>query len=244
LYFVRDALVLDGWWHTAFRVGPDTFIVRTDEPPRATTVIDDLAAALSAQGLGHVADDLPTITALAYAQLSLGTGVSWALWARDRAAGEATLAARVDPESSLQAAEPGVLDPEGAMAMQPVVDLSAELEGARRMAGVPESVIVAVGLDDAVVNQLRPAIPECRLETLPLETALGACGMLSPALVLVNAADRAGKEFIMEFRADACGRFLPVVAVTSDELPLGADEVLDPGDDPPTWVQPLRRLLP
>lgn len=235
----RDALLLDGWWHAALRVTPDTFMVRTDEPPHDTATLDDLAAELSLLGTAHVGDDPPLATALAYAQLSLGTGVSWALWAPDLATGEAALAGRVDPDSSVQTSEPA-----GPSGLEPVMDLSAELEGARRMAGLPASVIVAVGLGGDVVKRLQPAIPECRFESLPLETALGACGLLSPALVLVDAADRAGKEFIMEFRADACGRFLPVLALTRDELPLGADEVLDPDQDPVSWVERIRTMLP
>lgn len=125
-----------------------------------------------------------------------------------------------------------------------ITDLSAELEGARRLAGLPPSVIVGVGLDPVAFRQLQPAIPECRWEAVPLGAGPGACGPLSPALVLVDATSEAGKEFIMEFRADACGRFLPVVALTNEELPLGADETLSPDLEPLQWVEPIRKLLP
>ncbi|HSH59716.1 MAG TPA: hypothetical protein VK988_08785 [Acidimicrobiales bacterium] len=235
----RDVLLLDGWWHAAFRIAPDAFMVRIDEPPSAGTAMDDLVSELAARGLAGVGDHLPLTIALAYTELSLGTGVSWALWATDRASGEAALAARVDPDSSAQdsvfshSAEP-----------EQVTDLSAELEGARRMAGLPESVIVAVGIEDAALRQLRPAIPECRFEAVPVAAGPGACGPLRPALVLVDARSQAAKEFIMEFRADACGRFLPVVAVTNEELPLGADETLSPDLEPLSWVEPIRKLLP
>jgi len=236
----RDALLFDGWWHAAIRVSPDTFMIRIDEPPADTGMLDDLAAELTAQGLVHVADDLPLTTALAYTQLQLGTGVNWALWATDLPSGEAALAARVDPDSFVQDAEPvEVLGP-----MEQVPDLGAELEGARRLAGLPPSVIVAVGLDPDAFRQLQPAIPECRLEAVPLGAGPGACGPLRPALVLVDATGQVGKEFIMEFRADACGRFLPVVALTKEELPLGADETLDPDLHPLRWVELIRKLLP
>ena len=235
----RDALLLDGWWHAAFRISLEAFMVRIDEPPSDGTAMDQLVAELEARGLTSVGDHLPLTTALAYTELSLGTGVSWALWATDRASGEAALAARVDPDSSVQ---DSMLSPEPGP--EQVTDLTAELEGARRMAGLPESVIVAVGLDDATLRQLRPAVPECRIEALPLASGPGACGPLRPALVLVDARTQAAKEFIMEFRADACGRFLPVVALTDEELPLGADETLDPGTQPMSWVEPLRKLLP
>lgn len=235
----RDALLFDGWWHAAFRVAPDTFIVRSDEPPGTTTVLADLAAELSDRGLGPAGANLPLIVALTYAELSLSGGVGWTLWARDPASGEAALEARIGAESFLEDA-----DGTEPLSAQPVPDLSAELEGARRMAGLPATVVVAVGVDRAKVNQLQPAMPECRFESVELDTALGACGPLQPALVLVDATTQTGREFIMEFRADACGRFLPVVALARDEVPLGADVALDPDQDPLSWAEPLRRLLP
>lgn len=235
----RDALLLDGWWHAAFRISPDTFMVRIDEPPSDRQAMDGLLAELAARGLTAVADNLALTIALAYAELSLGTGVNWALWATDREAGEAALAQRVNPDSWVQ---DSVLS--DSSAPEQVTDLSAELEGARRMAGLPESVIVAVGIDDSAMRQLRPAIPECRFEAVPVEAGPDACGPLHPALVLVDARSQAGKEFIMEFRADACGRFLPVVALTGEELPLGADETLSPDLEPLKWVELIRSLLP
>lgn len=235
----RDALLLDGWWHAAFRIAPDTFMVRTDDPPSGGAAMDDLVAELAARGLAGVADHLPLTTALAYAELSLGTGVNWGLWATDRASGEAALAERVNPDSYVQ-------DSMLSASAHPeqVTDLSAELEGARRMAGLPDAVIVAVGLDEAALRQLRPAIPECRFEAVPLAAGPDACGPLHPALLLVDARSQAAKELIMEFRADACGRFLPVVALTDEELPLGADETLSPDLEPLQWVGLIRKLLP
>lgn len=238
----RDALLFEGWWHAAFRVAPDTFIVRTDEPPGATAVLDDVAAELSARGLRPAGESLPAIVALTYAELSLSEGVGWSLWARDPTSGEADLAARVGAESYLDGA--GVTSGGKAVPTGPVPDLSAELEGARRMAGLPATVVVAVGVGADKVNQLQPAMPECRFETVELDAALSACGALQPALVLVDATTQAGRDFIMEFRADACGRFLPVVALTPDDVPLGADIALHPDHDPLSWVEPLRRLLP
>jgi len=234
-----DALLLDGWWHAAFRISPDTFMVRTDEAPGDTVALDTITAELKARGIGHVADELPLTTALAYAHLQLGTGVTWGLWATDRSAGEAALAARIDPDSSVQVYELAVDADQGQIA-----DLSAGLEGARRLAGLPPSVIVVVGLDPDVFRQLQPSIPECRIEAVPLAAGPDACGPLSPALVLVDATSQAGKEFIMEYRADACGRFLPVVALTNEELPLGADETLSPDLEPLKWVGLIRALLP
>ena len=112
------------------------------------------------------------------------------------------------------------------------------------MVGVSVTVVVAVGLGTATLDQLRLAVPECRFESVSLDVALDACGPLHPALVIVDATTQEGREFIMEFRADACGRFLPVVALTHDELPLGADLALAPDQDPNGWAEPIRQLLP
>ncbi|HJV09416.1 MAG TPA: hypothetical protein VJ653_07030, partial [Acidimicrobiales bacterium] len=65
-----------------------------------------------------------------------------------------------------------------------------------------------------------------------------------PTVVLVDATGQTGKEFMMELRAAACGRFLPVAAVTPERVvPLGADITLDPAT-PEAWIDPIRRLLP
>ncbi|MDP8992891.1 MAG: hypothetical protein M3N31_07575 [Actinomycetota bacterium] len=242
VHIERDALLVDGWWHAAFRVSPDAFIVRSDEPPVATDALADLAAELTGRGLANVGDDFPLVAALTYAELSLAGGVDWELWAADRASGEAALAARISAESFLP--ETATDEPAEAEAAPEVQDLSAELEGTRRMVGLPATVVVAVGVDSSRLAQLRMGMPECRFESLELETALDACGLLRPALILVDATDRVGQELIMHLRADACGRFIPVVALTHHELPLGADLALEPDQDPLSWVEPLRRLLP
>ncbi len=213
--------------------------MRSDEPPGPTTVLDDLAAELSSRGLGPVGADLPLIVALTYAELSLSGGVGWTMWARDPASGEADLAARIGADSFLGETNGVETGPDEA-----IPDLSAELEGARRMAGLPATVVLAVGVDRAKLNQLQPAMPECRFESVALELALVACGPLKPVVVLVDATSQAGRELVMELRADACGRFVPVVALTGDDLPLGADVAIDPDQDPLSWVEPLRRLLP
>ena len=239
LHIERDALLLHGWWHAAFRVAADAFMVRTDEPPADASALAGLTAGLADRGLEQVGHDLPAMTALTYTELSLGGGVGWALWARSRASGEAALAARVGAESFLQDE-----NLEGPLSTSSSHDLSADLEGGRRMLGLPPTVVVAVGLDPSRLSQLEVAMPECRFESVSLASGPGACGPLTPALVLVDAGQQTAREFIMELRADACGRFIPVVALTPDEVPLGADIALDPDQDPLTWVEPLRRLLP
>jgi hypothetical protein len=63
--------------------------------------------------------------------------------------------------------------------------------------------------------------------------------------MLVDATQQRGLEFVMQLRAAACGRFLPVVAVTGDGVPpLGADTAVEAVQDPKDWVEPIRNLLP
>ena len=243
-----DALFLDGWWHAAFRVSDGAFIVRNEEPPGPSTVLDDVAAELAARGLRSVGVDLPLIQPITYTALSLGS-VSWALWAADLATGEEALAARAGAESFLDQpafSDAGAVGDGGDGGDGGTVDFSAELGGARRIAGLPPSLILTVGLEGAQAQELEVAFPDCRLEARGLEdTPPHVCATLIPSLVLVDATERAGREFVMELRADACGRFIPVVALTRGaDVPLGADLALDPDQAPGTWVEPIRRLLP
>jgi hypothetical protein len=233
----RDVLLLGGWWHTAVRVAPDTFIVRNEDPPFECDVLADVAAQLSSQGLRQVGADLPGIQAVTYAELSMGAS-SWSLWAPDLESGEKALAATVSADTFLSGA--GVGDPTHD------VDFSAELGGARRVAGLPPALILAVGVDPGHTSQLEGAFRDCRLMTTTFdETAPSACGTLVPSLILIDATDRTGREFIMELRTEACGRFLPVAALTEDgTAPLGADVGLDPAAGPAAWVEPIRSLLP
>ena len=89
-------------------------------------------------------------------------------------------------------------------------------------------------------------LPECRFESRALEAVTpDVCGSLLPTLMLVDATAPTGREFIMEMRAAACGRVIPVVALTPDgSVPLGADIAVDPTTPPLTWVQRIRALLP
>lgn len=232
-----DALLLNGWWQTAFRVAPNAFIVRNEEPPEDSDIVQAVTEELSGQGLQQVGVDFPAITAITYAELSLGS-TSWALWAADLATGEQALATRAGAESFF-----GERMSEGAPES---VDFSAEVGGARRVAGLPPSLILTVGLGTTHVEQLQAGLPECRFVCRSFEEIVpAACGTLIPTLMLVDATRKAGREFIMELRADACGRFLPVAALSQGpDVPLGADVVLDPEQPPSGWFEPIRRLLP
>lgn len=237
LHVEGDALFLDGWWHTAFRIAPDTFIVRNEEPPGPSVALARLADELAARALHEVGVDLPLIQPVTYVELSLGS-VSWTLWASDLASGEEALAARTMGDSFLTETSPA--------APGTTTDVSTEWGGARRLAGLPPSVVLAVGLDTGRAEELQGYLPDCSVEARAFdEITPDACGSLLPALVLVDATDQIGRDFIMELRASACGRFVPVAALTEGtDVPLGAEEALDPARPVSGWVETLRRLLP
>lgn len=239
LHIEGDALFLSGWWHAAFRVAEGVFAVRNEEPREEAPALAELVAALREVGLSEVAVDHPLIQPITYTELSLGQ-VSWALWASDLAAAEEALTARAGAETFFTDAP--LAEPEPPVS----ADFSAELGGARRVAGLPASLVLTVGVAPEKAEELRAHLEDCRVESRSFaDFAPSACGALIPGVVLVDAAERTGREFIMELRAEACGRFLPVVALTeSADVPLGADAVLDPRQPAGTWVAPLRALLP
>ena len=237
LHVETDALMLDGWWHACLRVADDTFIVRNEPPPRDTTTLSDIEAALTAKGLSNVGTDLPAITQFTYTGFSLGF-VSWNVWATDLATGETALVAKASEETFF----------ENATYYNPTADpdYSAELGGARRNAGLPPSVVLTIGLPADVVGALEPARADCRFQSKAFgEITPDGCGSLIPTLVLIDASQQQGKDFCMQFRAAACGRYIPVMAVTPDATPpLGADAAVASDRDPQSWVEPLRSLLP
>jgi hypothetical protein len=237
LHIESDVLMLDGWWHCSLRMTDLAFLIRNEPPPRDTTVLGDVAAALTAKGLANVASDLPGITVLTMAKASLGY-VSWNVWAADRVAGETALAEAVTAESFFQNTE--YYNPTAEK------DYSAELGGARKLAGLPPSVLLAVGLDAGTVEALEQTLTDCHIVSRAFgEIEPDACGSLVPTVVLVEASERRGLEFVMQLRAAACGRFLPVLAVTADGVPpLGADSAVASIQDPKDWVEPIRTLLP
>lgn len=235
LHVEGDALLFDGWWHTALRVSDDVFIVRNEEPPDGgVPALGELTGVLAARGLQKVGEDLPLILPVTYVALSLGQ-VPWALWAVDLVAGEQALIERAGAESFL-----------GDAPRQDAAMDHNQVAGARRLAGLPPSVIVTVGLASTEAGRLQDALPDCHLETRTFEdTDPEACGALIPSLVVVEAGSQQGREFIMQLRASACGRFLPVAAVTAEPgVPLGADAALDPDQAPGGWLEPIRALLP
>jgi hypothetical protein len=235
LHIEGDCLFYDGWWQSAFRVSPDVFAVRNEDAPGDTTVLADVRAALAERGLQQVSVNPPLLYVVTYAEIALGL-VQWAVWATDAAAADAALQARAGEDSFLGD------DRAGGMRE---ADYTAELGGARRNAGLPPSVILSVGVSGDRTAELASELTDCRFETRALgEIEPDMCGALVPTLVLVDATTRPGEEFVMRLREAACGRALPVVAVTAGGPPPGADAAVDPATESTSWVAPIRRLLP
>lgn len=237
LHIEGDVLFAFGWWHLGFRLAPNAFLVRNDDGEEESRLIQMLNDRLKAHGLERVREEHPLVQAVTYTEMSLA-GPTWSIWAPDLRRGDAALAARAGADSIPR----GLVEEE----LEEIGDFSAELEGARRTAGLPPSVVLTVGLDEGRVRALQVALPECRFEQRQFgQIRPESCSTVSPSLALIEARDQRGKEFIMELRAVACGRFLPVAAVaTPPELPLGADVAL-PGSQPAeTWKEALERLLP
>ena len=236
LHVEGDYLFFDGWWQTAIRISPRTFAIRNEEPPEETDVAAKVGAALAARGLQDLGTDFPIIGAITYSEIALPP-VAWSVWAPDEETGAAELNERAGRDAFLgDETSPVPVD----------ADYGAELGGARRLSGLPPSLVLTLGVDAATTEDLAAVLPECRFES----RALGAvtpevCGSLLPTLMLIDATAQSGRDFIMEMRAAACGRVLPVVALTGDEsVPLGADTAVDATTPPLTWVQKIRALLP
>jgi hypothetical protein len=235
LHIEGNVLFYDGWWQASMRISPEAFSVRAEEPPNDADVIEKVGAHLAAKGLQNVGEEFPLIWAITLQEFALGP-VNWALWAPDLESGEAALDARVREDAFLGDESSGVpSDP----------DFNAELGGARRISGLPPSLVLTVGIDPAKVDKLDASLPECKFEARAFnEVTPEICSSFVPTLVVIDATSTEGREFIMELKAVACGRVIPVVAVTSDAAPLGADAAVDPDADASAWAQPVRSLLP
>lgn len=235
LHIEGDCLFFDGWWQAVFRVNPEVFAVRNEDPPGESTVLDDARAALAARGLQQVSVNPPLLYVITYAEIALGL-VQWAVFAADAADADAALSARAGEDSFLNDYAGGGIQE---------ADYSAELGGARRNAGLPPSVILSVGVSGDRTTELASELTDCRFETRAMgEIEPDMCGALVPTVVLVDATTRAGQEFVMRLREAACGRVLPVVAVTPGGPPPGADAAVDPATESAAWLEPIRRLLP
>ncbi len=231
-----DCLFFDGWWQACFRVTPDTFAIRNEAPPRETDVLQQVAMELSVMGMQPVDTNPSLLYAITYTEIALGI-VQWEVWAKDAATATNAITTRAGLDAFLgdYSTDEPFKEP----------DYTAELGGARRSAGLPPSIVLTIGINEDQTRELQGHLLECRFVTRSFDSIKPEmCGAIIPALVLIDATGQTGKEFVMELRAAACGRFLPVAAVTSDrQVPLGADIALDP-IDPDTWVDPIRRLLP
>lgn len=240
LHVEGETLILSGWWHAALRIADGVYVIRNEDPREESSVLVDLRAAMTKIGLSEVAIDHPLIQPITYTQISLGQ-MSWALWATDLPTGDAALTAKATADSFLS-------DSPFTEYVEPVsADFSAELGGARRVAGLPTALVLTVGLEEQQAKELDAALDDVRMDHRSFgEFAPSACGALIPGVIIVDAREPTGREFIMELRTEACGRFLPVMALTEGGVdpPPGADEALDPDVAPAAWVAPLRAVLP
>lgn len=236
LYVEGDVLHLEGMWQAVLRLDADAYLVRAEPPLGSAEVLDRLAAVLRERGLQPIPGDHPLVQAVAYTELSL-SGIAWTVWARDAGEAERALAGRALPELEGSGWAPSVRD-------DPALgDLSEEFARGLRD-GMPTSVVLAVGLDDETVAGLAAALPDCRIEPKSLDEAIAACGVVVPHLAIVDASTDRGRRVLLELRAEACGRHIPVVALTAEEVPLGADVALDPRTSPSDWQAQLVELLP
>ncbi|MGH9263924.1 MAG: hypothetical protein ACRD1D_04465 [Acidimicrobiales bacterium] len=236
LHLEGDCLFLDGWWQASFRISPQAFSIRNEPPPRETQALEQVALELSGLGMKPVGSDPSFLYAITYTDIALGI-VAWEIWATDQATADAALRARAGADAFLNDYATDEPFKEA--------DYTAELGGARRLAGLPPSIILTVGVGEDETRALQGHLSDCRFETRAFDSiSPEMCGSLIPTVVVIDATGEQGRDFVMELRAAACGRFLPVAAVTAERVvPLGADIALDPAD-PSGWVDPIRRLLP
>jgi len=236
LHIEHDCLFFDGWWQVGFRISLDVFSVRNETPPRETDACDKLRLALVGRGLELVDSNPSLLYTITYTEIALGL-TGWDIYATDLAASNAALARRAGADAFLGDYSTDEPFKEA--------DYTAELGGARKLAGLPPSVVLTIGLDEDKTRSIQGHLSDCRFVTHTFDTIQPEmCGGIIPTVVLIDASAPVGKEFVMELRAAACGRFLPVAAVTTEKVvPLGADITLDPAA-PDTWIEPIRRLLP
>lgn len=235
LHVESCTLKLDGWWAVAFRVTDRTVLLRDEEAPAGSRAVAEVAAALTARGLVPVGTDLPAITLLTYTNLDLGYA-PWVVWSTDLATGEGDLHAKATEETFL----------EDSWATGPAVEPdSADLaRGARRLAGVPSRVVLAVGVREGWTAPLRDSLEDCRFESREFgDIEPGDCGTLLPTLILVDATGPAGAAFLIDLQAHPAGG-APVVAITPDgEMRPGVDATLGSADPPDAWAGLIRELL-
>jgi hypothetical protein len=231
-----DCLFLDGWWQVCFRVSPDVFAIRNEAPPRESDLREQIAMELTVMGMQPVATNPDLLYAITYTEIALAI-VQWEVWAVDAVTAELAISTRAGVDAFLGDYTTGEPFKEP--------DYTAEFGGARRSAGLPPSIVLTIGVDEKQTRELAGNLLDCHFVTRTFDDIKPEmCGSLIPTVVLIDATGQTGKEFVMELRAAACGRFHPRAPVTSEtQVPLGADVALDP-TNPDTWVDPIRRLLP
>ena len=235
LHVEGDTLALDGWWKAAFRVTSNTFAVREEPAPEASTALDGLAECLRSHGLRPVGADPSLLVAITYTALDLGAA-DWTVWSVDQRTADADLTARAGADSFFDDAP--IAPP------SPSVHEAAR-GGARRTAGLAPLVIVAVGVEKAAVEAMAGSLGSCRVEARDFGAVdAEACVSLMPDLVLVDATSATGITFALGVRATARGASLPMVALATHGTWTPADVTVSPTETPGEWAGHILRLLP
>ena len=239
IHLEQDTLRVDGWWQLAYRASRQTFIVRDEEAPDGSTAVTDVAAALGAKGFSVVGRDLPAVAVLTYTKLDIGYA-PWVVWSSDLATGEADLNAKATEDTSLDGGWAGgwVGDP----AVEP--STTDHARGARRLAGAPSRILLAVGLAEPATSALRENLADCWFEIRALdEIDPGDCASLLPTLILVDATTPPGTAFVADLLG-APDRHAPVVAITANgDMRPGADATVDAAHAPESWTPLIGELL-
>lgn len=239
IHLEQDTLRVDGWWQLAYRASRQTFIVRDEEAPDGSTAVADVAAALGAKGLEVVGRDLPAVAMLTYTKLDIGYA-PWVVWSCDLTTGEADLNAKASEDTSLDGGWAG-----GWVGDPGVIPSTADhARGARRLAGAPSRILLAVGLSEPATSALRDGLSDCWFEIRAFdEIDPGDCSSLLPTLILVDATTPAGDRFLGGLR-DEPAHHAPIVAVTaSGDMRAGADATVDGSSAPETWTPLIGDLL-
>lgn len=98
LHVERDILYCDGWWHVAFRLAGDVFLVRDEPTPDGTLLSGRVTAALQQRGLRDVPVDPTELQVVTYTELVV-ISQRWQMWAPDEERGRSVLATRARAES-------------------------------------------------------------------------------------------------------------------------------------------------
>src|SRR4051794_39376636 len=100
LHLEGDCLFFDGWWQACFRISPKAFAIRSEDPPRPTDALEQLAMELSGSGMQPVESNPSLLYAITYTEIALGL-VQWEVWAADAATASKAISERAGADAFL-----------------------------------------------------------------------------------------------------------------------------------------------